>query len=123
MGLIGNLDVMFGAGYAEKVDRPECEAILGMAVEREFDLLAAVAPCAVVVPALEASEVGCTGTEKYAGLAVLDCHLRCDDVGCPFDPVPPGRCYEVWRVIGPVRLAISVPGVFAKDLVLKHDKR
>jgi len=114
---------MFGAGHAEKVDHPERETLADTAVEREFGLLAAVAPCAVVAPALETSEVGCTGTEKYTRLAALDCHLRCDDIRCPFDPVPSSRCYKVRRVIGPVRLAAAIPRIVAKYLVVKHDKR
>ena len=51
---------MFRAGYSEEVDRPKREAFTVTAVEREFDLLTAVAPCTTFVHYLEASEVGCT---------------------------------------------------------------
>ena len=114
---------MARAGYAEKVDRPEPEAIAGPSIERKLDLLIAVSPCAVVTHLLEASEVGRARTKKHVRLSALDCSLRGDDIGRPFDPVPPGRCYKVRCVISPVGFAISIPSVFAEDIVLKHDER
>ena len=114
--------MMLRAGHSEKIDRPECETTSGTVIERELDLLATVAPYAIVVPALETSEVGCTRAEKHARLVALDCHLRGDDIGRPFNPVPPRDLYEVGRVIGPVRLAVPVPGVFAEELVIEYNE-
>ena len=122
VGLIGNLDLTLRAGYSEKVDCPERKALPGTTVEREFDLLGAVAPCAIVVPDLKASEVGRARSEEYTRLAIADCHLRSDDIGRPFDPVPPSGLYEIGRVIGPVRFAVPIPGVASEYLVVKHDE-
>ena len=111
------------AGYSEKVDRPEGKTLPGTAVERQLDLLATVAPCAIVVFDLKASEVRRARTEDYTRLSILNRHLRGDDVGRPFDPVPSGALYEVRRIIGPVGFSISMPSVVPEYLVVKHDKR
>ena len=111
---------MFRAGYTEEVDRSKRETFT--VVERDFDLLTAITPCAIFVHHLEASEVRCTRTEKYVCPAIGDCYLRGDDIWRPFDPVPPGSLYEVGRIISPVRLAIAIPGIVAKYLVFKHNK-
>ena len=58
VGLIGNLNVMFRAGDAEEVNRPEPEAVAGPSIERNLDFLVAFLPCAVVAHLLEASEIG-----------------------------------------------------------------
>ena len=50
--------MMFRAGYAEEVDRPEPEAVAGPSIERKLDLLVAVLPYTVVAHLLEAAEVG-----------------------------------------------------------------
>ena len=121
--MVGNLDIMFGARYSEKVDRPKCESLMSTALNREFDLLAAIAPCAVIVFDLESPEVRCARTEEYNCLVTLDGHLRSNDIGRPFDPVAPGGPYEVWRVIGPVRLSVSIPSVVSEYLVVKHNER
>ena len=67
--------MMFRAGYAEEVDRPEPEAVAGPSIERKLDLLVAVSPYTVVARLLEASEVGRARTKKHARLAALYCHL------------------------------------------------
>ena len=67
--------MMFRAGYTEKVNRPEPEAVAAPSVERKPDLLIAVSPCAVVTHLLEASEVGRARTKKHARLVANDCHL------------------------------------------------
>ena len=84
---------MFRAGYSEKVDRPEREALAGTAVEREFDLFAAVVPCAVVVFDLKTSEVGCRRTEEYNRPIIPNRRFRGNDIGRPFDPVASDSLY------------------------------
>ena len=49
--------MMLRTSYAEKVNRPEPEAVVVPSIKRKLDLLIAVSPLSVVAHLLEASEI------------------------------------------------------------------
>ena len=117
---IDNLDTMLRSSYSEEIGRPEREVVAAFFGEREFHLLITIAPRVLAGLGLKASEVRCTRVEKHACLPSLDRYFRADDVRRPLNPIPPGSQDHIGRVVGPVRLAIPVPGVVPEDFILKE---
>ena len=113
---------MFWARHIEAVDRPKEKTMTILTVEWKLHHLVTVTPGTVVISKLKAPKVWGAGTEKHACCALLDGHLRGDDVGCPFDPVPAWDLYEVGGAIGPVPFAIAVPGVVAKNGIFEYEQ-